>query len=133
MTIEPSQAVTRAIGAGAVIVSLATWGMDLFGIVGPCGYCRAQRSVIGILGIIALLPTVSHWFMQYVSRVLAAFGVVVAATQHFNAWNDISKGKFVFQWRLYENSFLLSGAALFIIVGLILVIAAIAHPQAARP
>lgn len=132
MTTALSQSLVRAIGFGAIAVSLVTWGMDLFGVVDPCGYCRVQRSVIGILGAILLMPSVAHWFPQYVAKVFAALGVVVAATQHFNAWNDISKGQFEFQWRLYENAFLLSGAALFIIVALILIIETRANPEIAH-
>lgn len=121
----------RVIAILALCIAAATWAIDLFGIVGPCGYCRAQRSVIGLLGLLLLLPAVGHWSVQYVAKVIAAFGIVVAATQHFSGWNDMSKGQFAFKWRLYENSFLLSGTALFIIVGLVLVIEARAAARAA--
>jgi hypothetical protein len=112
----------RLLGALSVIVSLATWGMDILHVVEPCGYCRVQRTIIGFLGMLLLLPVLRHWFAQYLAKVLAAFGVVVAATQHFSGWNDISKGQFHFVTPLYANSFLLSAGALFVIIAQLLFI-----------
>ena len=110
---------TVLVGAvAAIAIALGTWAMDLAGVVEPCGYCRVQRTVIGLLGALLLTPEAWRTWTRYLGAVLAAFGASVAAEQHFKDWNAISQGKFIFVWPLYANSFLLSGFALAIIVGL---------------
>lgn len=112
-------------GIAAILVSVVTWALDMLHVVEPCGYCRVQRTVIGLLGILLLLPAVKHWLIQYFAKTIAALGIVVAATQHFLGWNEISKGEFAFDAPLYADHyvhFLLSAGALFIIVALILFI-----------
>lgn len=121
MTIER----TKWIAGFAIVVGVATWALDMLHLVEPCGYCRVQRSVIGLLGILLLLPIIKHWLVQWVAKTIAALGIVVAATQHFLGWNEISKGDFVFDAPLYANHylhFLLSAGALFIIVALLMII-----------
>lgn len=112
----------RWLAGFAIVISIATWTTDLLHIVEPCGYCRVQRTVIGLLGIVLLLPFVGHWLVQYFAKTMAALGIVVAATQHFLGWNEISKGEFAFNAPFYADHylhFLLSAGALFIIVALI--------------
>lgn len=97
-------------------ISLITWGMDLFSVVDPCVYCRIQRTMIGLLGLILLLPYSYYIALQFIGNVLACFGAVVASMQHFNGWSNISKGNFQWITPLYANPFLLSGIALCIII-----------------
>lgn len=110
----------RWLGILAIVISALTWTADLTGFVYECPYCRVQRTVIGLLGVIALLPNPAHWIARYVAAVLAALGVVVGATQHFGGWRKIFSGKFELGDDWYINSFFLSGFALFIIIGLLL-------------
>lgn len=112
----------KPIGALSVAVSVATWVMDLLHVVEPCGYCRVERTIIGLVGIVLLLPAARHWLAQYLAKLLGSFGFVVAATQHFGGWNEISKGQFHFVTPLYANSFLLSAGALFVITAQLLLI-----------
>lgn len=53
----------------------------------------------------------------YIASVLGFMGAHVAATQNFMGWLKINKGVFVFKDDIYLDPFLLSGAALFIIIG----------------
>lgn len=107
----------RLIGAAAVILSLATWAMEWTRLVEVCPYCEVQRTAIGILGVLLLLPARGSWWVRYLASVTAAFGGVTAATQHFNGWMAIHKGEFHGFAPIYGNGFLLSAAALLIIVG----------------
>lgn len=112
----------RLIAAMAILISLATWAMDLTGLVYKCPYCRVQRSVIGLLGVLMLLPDPRQWGVRWLATVLAIFGTIVASLQHFNHWKRIHAGTFKLSSVWYADPFLLSGAALFIITGLILLI-----------
>lgn len=115
----------HALGALAIVISLATWAVDLAQLVYACPYCRAQRTVIGLLGGLLLLPDPRHWLSRYLAAVFAVFavfGLVVAGMQHFNGWKKIHRGEFQLSEHWYVDSFLLSGAAIFIIVGLVLLI-----------
>ena len=121
----------RWLGLAAILISIATWAMDLTGVVYECPYCRTQRTVIGLLGLIMLLPNPGHWLARYVGTVLAVLGLVVAAEQHFGGWKKISAGTFSFGEQWYLSSFLLAGFALFIITGQLLLL--YAHAQRKRP
>ncbi|MFM7404363.1 MAG: hypothetical protein ACKO1N_09815 [Erythrobacter sp.] len=110
------------IGLLAIALSAATWAVDLAELVYQCPYCRVQRSVIGLLGVILLLPWYKHWLMRFVAAALAVFGLQVAGAQHFMGWAKISAGKFEWGERWFINPWLLSGAALFIITALLLLI-----------
>lgn len=112
----------RLLGLIALGISILTWTLELTGMVYVCPYCRTQRTVIGLLGLIMLTPSPGHWIARYVGTVLGAFGVVVGATQHFNGWRRIMKGEFVLSPRVFDDAFLLSGAALFIMTAQILLI-----------
>ena len=91
--------------------------MEFAGTVYICPYCRVQRTVILLLGIIMVLPFVRHWIMKYLASVMGFMGAVVAVNQNFMGWVKISKGEFAFNEQLYIVPFLLSGGSLFIIIG----------------
>jgi len=109
----------RIIGIIAIIISIGAWAVELAGLTYICPFCRTQRTVIGILGIFLVLPNPGHWIVRYVGTVLGVLGLVVGGTQHFRGWAKISAGEFSFHEPVYFDSFLLSGAALFIITGLV--------------
>lgn len=112
----------RWIASFAILVSVVTWAVDLADLVYVCPFCRAQRSVIGLLGLLMLLPDPRHWLVRWLAAVLAAFGMVVAGTQHFGGWRRISAGEFALREPILIDPFLLSGAAMFIIIGLVLLV-----------
>lgn len=109
----------RAVAAFAIMVCLATWAFELYGFVYVCPYCRVQRSVIGILGIILLLPFCHHWIAKYFALAIGFFGAAVASTQHFMGWRKISANEFTFNSTFAADPTLLSGFAVFVIVGLV--------------
>lgn len=112
----------KLVGAFAILICIATWLMELTGFVYVCPYCRAQRTVIGILGLSLFLPNTRNWINLYLASTIAAFGYFVGAYQHFEGWKKIMSGKFEWGELWYINSWLLSGFALFIISGLICLI-----------
>ena len=54
---------------------------------------------------------------RQISLDIRVHGCVVAVNQNFMGWVKISKGEFAFNEQLYMDPFLLSGGALFIIIG----------------
>ena len=107
----------RALGLLAIIIGAGAWGMEFAGTVYICPYCRVQRTVILLLGIIMVLPIARHWLAQYIASVIGFLGAVVAVNKNFMGWVKISKGEFAFNEQLYIDPFLLSSGSLFIIIG----------------
>jgi len=107
----------RALGFIAIIIGAVAWGMEFAGTVYICPYCRVQRTVILLLGVIMVLPFCKHWISRYLSSVMGFMGAVVAVNQNFMGWVKISKGEFAFNEQLYIDPFLLSAGSLFIIIG----------------
>lgn len=103
----------------AIVISIVAWITELVDLVYVCPYCRAQRTVIGLLGLL-LLANPQNWLNRWISSVLAVLGLVVAAMQHFNGWKKIMAREFSWGEYWYANSWVLSGCAMFIITGLIL-------------
>jgi len=106
------------IGIFAIVICIIAWGMELTGAVYICPYCRVQRTVIGLLGAILLLPFVHHWLVKYTAVILGFFAAVVASNQHFMGWKKISAGKFQFNENIFIDPFLLSGFAIMAIIGM---------------
>ena len=90
--------------------------MEFARTVYACPYCRMERTVILLLGLIMALPFSRHWITQYLASVIGFISAVVAVNQNFMGWAKISKGEFAFNEQLYVDPFLLSGAALLIII-----------------
>ena len=107
----------RVLGFIAIIIGAGAWGMEFAGTVYICPYCRVQRTVILLLGVIMVLPFCKHWISRYLASVMGFMGAVVAVNQNFMGWVKISKGEFAFNEQLYVDPFLLSGGALFVIIG----------------
>ena len=112
----------RWIALAAIAISLLTWAVDLAGLVYKCPFCRAQRTVIGLLGLLLLLPDLRHWLVRWAASSFAFFGAVIASQQHFAGWRKIHAGEFAFAEKWWIDPFLLSGAALLLIVGLLLLL-----------
>jgi len=106
-----------ALGLIAIVIGVGAWGMEFAGTVYICPYCRVQRTVILLLGLIMILPFSHHWVMRYVASVIGFMGAVVAVNQNFMGWVKISKGEFAFNEQLYIDPFLLSAGSLFIVIG----------------
>ena len=107
----------RMLGIITIIIGAGAWGMEFAGTVYICPYCRVQRTVILLLGVIMVLPFSKHWISRYVASVMGFMGAVVAVNQNFMGWVKISKGEFAFNEQLYIDPFLLSAGSLFIIIG----------------
>lgn len=124
LTLETLHRHLRLIGITAILICLGTWTVDLLDLVYACPYCRSQRTVIGLLGLLMVLPVsaVAHWITRWLATVLAVFGAQVASRQHFGGWSKISAGEFTLSQPWWSDPFLLSGAALFLIVGLVLLL-----------
>ncbi|MGO1541324.1 MAG: hypothetical protein ACTHZI_11935 [Luteimonas sp.] len=123
----------RLIAVLAILVSVLTWTVDLAGLVYNCPFCRAQRTMIGLLGLLMLLPDPRHWLVRWLAAIFATFGLVVAVTQNFSHWRRINAGEFSFAEAWWVDPFLLSGAAIFIITGLVLLLWSWRPPGGADP
>jgi hypothetical protein len=71
----------RALGLIAIIIGAGAWGMEFAGTVYICPYCRVQRTVILLLGVIMVLPFSKHWMSRYLASVMGFMGAVVAVNQ----------------------------------------------------
>ena len=107
----------RVLGTIAIAIGIGAWGMEFAGTVYLCPYCRVQRTAILLLGLIMVLPFSRHWVAQYIASIVGFMGAVVAVNQNFMGWAKISKGTFAFNEQFYADPFLLSGGALFILIG----------------
>lgn len=112
----------RALGIVAIVIGLGAWAMEFSGAVYICPYCRIQRTVIALLGVIMLFPGWRSWLVKYLASVFGFFGAVIAVNQNFLGWAKISRGEFAFSEQLYIDPFLLSAGSLFIIIGQLWVI-----------
>jgi hypothetical protein len=109
-------------GILAILICAGTWAVDLLDLVYNCPYCRAQRTVIGLLGLLLLMPNLRFWLVRYLSAVFAIFGLVVGAMQHFGGYARMNKGEFEWGDQWFINPWLLSGFAILIITGLVMLI-----------
>ena len=107
----------RLLGTVAILIGGGAWMMEFAGAVYICPYCRVQRTVIMLLGLLMVLPFAHFWISKYVASVIGFMGSVVAVNQNFMGWMKISKGEFTFADPLYIDPFLLSAGSLFIIIG----------------
>ena len=112
----------RSLSLVAIAICIIAWALELTDLVYVCPYCRAQRSIIGLLGLSLLLPNPRNWINLYFASTTAAFGFFIAAHQHFEGWKKIMFGKFAWGEHWYINPWLLSGCALFLISALLLLI-----------
>jgi disulfide bond formation protein DsbB len=107
----------RALGIIAIVIGAGAWAMEFSGAVYICPFCRVQRTVILLLGLLMVAPSPRHWIVRYLASVIGFLGAVVAVNQNFMGWAKISKGEFAFSEPLFIDPFLLSAGSLFIIIG----------------
>ena len=112
----------RLLGIIAIAVCATTWWMDLSGLIYKCPYCRTQRSVIGLLGLLMVLPNPHHWLMRYLGAVMGVLGAVVAVMHFFRGFHDVLEGDFSLDDPWYLDSMLLSALAIGIITAQILLL-----------
>ena len=105
----------RILGIIALVVGIGAWSLDWFELVYKCPYCRVQRTVIALLGIVMMTGS-SDFITKYFVSVIGFFGAGVAMTQHFRGYLRMFKGEFEFHDPIYFDAFILSFFALFIIV-----------------
>lgn len=63
-----------------ILISLITWSMDLLTLVHACISCRIERTIMGLLGIIMLLPWVPR-LIKFGTYGLGFFGSYAASNQ----------------------------------------------------
>jgi len=122
MTITPKVLYTAA--GVAVLVSLLAWAVEWSGMAYVCPYCRVQRTVIGVLGVLTLFARPGSLIVPWLSYTAGGFACVVAAMQHFNGWKRISAGDFSFNAQWYIDPWLLSGGAMLILVAQLMLVQA---------
>lgn len=112
----------RIIGFMGIAISMVAWWLDLDGWVYTCPYCRVQRTVIGLIGLLMILPNPQHWVSRYVASVFAVIGLVVAAAHFFNNLKELISGDYVWDDEWYFDPLLLAFCALWIMTGQILLL-----------
>lgn len=86
MTIKITEQLNQygvAIGLFAIVCCLVTWGLDLSEMVIQCPYCRVQRTMIGVLGVMAILPKHRNGLLRYAAYSLTFFGADISVDQMF--------------------------------------------------
>ena len=69
-------------GIIAILISGVTWALDLLSFVEACPFCRMQRSTIGLLGILMILPCL-RWSTVFLTLLIGIMGTHVSAAQLF--------------------------------------------------
>ncbi len=72
----------RPLGVIAIFIAVFTWGLELAHFVPTCPYCQVQRTIIGVLGILMVLPNIRYATLL-LTVVLGLFGTNVSSDQIF--------------------------------------------------
>ena len=72
----------RPLGAIAIAICIVTWWIDLQGWVSACPYCRTERTAIGVVGLVMVLPHM-RYLSIFVALVVGFLGAHVASAQVF--------------------------------------------------
>lgn len=107
----------RLLGVLAILVCLVTWGIDLVGWVYKCPYCRVQRSAIGAVGVLMVLPDPRVWWIRYGAVAVCVLGVNVASAQLFLVFRNLTSGQ-----PSNPLNLVLATGALFVLVGQALIL-----------
>lgn len=99
-------------GLLTLIIALATWATDLAHLTVQCIYCRSERTIMGILGIMLMLP-IYPYLSRYLAYVLGFLGASIAAQQVMLVLQHSG---------IMSFKFVLVIAVLFIIVGQVFLI-----------
>ena len=114
----------RPLGYLAIVISLVTWWIDLAGLVNECVYCRTQRTAIGLVGLLMILPDPRKWWIRYVAAAICFLGASVAADQLFLIIRAVNAAK-AFSWL----NLVLATGALFMLIGQAFLIFSPARPR----
>jgi hypothetical protein len=107
----------RWLGAFAILLGVSTWALDLSGWVHECVYCRTQRTAIGALGVLLMLPDPRRWWIRYPAGVFGFFGAQIAVSQLFLIVRSVNDGDPFGKLNLFMAS-----GSLFTLCGLILLL-----------
>jgi len=107
----------RLLGLLAIVISAVTWWVDLSGLVHECVYCRTQRTAIGLVGLLLLLPDPRQWFIRFVAVGVCFLGADIAVDQQFLVIKNINAGR-----PFGLMNMIMSAGALFTLVGLALLL-----------
>jgi hypothetical protein len=107
----------KDLGVLAILLCIGTWAIDLGGLVHKCVYCRTQRTAIGLVGILMLLPNPREWWVRWPAVVFCFFGAHVSVAQLFMIVKSINSGESFGKLNLFMAS-----GALFTLVGQALLI-----------
>ncbi len=83
----------RWLGLFGVFLCVATWALDLAGLVHPCVYCRTQRTAIGFAGLVMMFPDPRRWLFRYGVVVICFFGANISVAQLFLIVKSINAGE----------------------------------------
>jgi hypothetical protein len=72
----------RPLGVIAIFIAVVTWGLELTHFVPTCPYCQVQRTIIGLLGILMILPNIRYATLL-LTVALGLFGTHVSSEQIF--------------------------------------------------
>lgn len=109
----------RPLGFFAIFIAAFTWGMELAHFVPPCPYCQVQRTMIGFLGILMILPDY-RYISLWLGVGFALLGIHVSSAQMFINYRD----------QTFANLFFILGTcALFIMVAQGLMLATRAYQR----
>lgn len=83
----PAKQWVYLIGLLSILLGLTLWAFDIAGIVAACIYCRIERTIVILLGLIIIFPKISY-ISNYLSYVFGFFGASVASNQIFLLLNN---------------------------------------------
>ncbi|WP_062260329.1 hypothetical protein [Endozoicomonas arenosclerae] len=72
----------RPLGWIAIAICAVTWWMDLAEVVKTCPFCRTERTAIGLLGVLMVLPHY-RYISIFFTCLVAAVGLVTASQHLF--------------------------------------------------
>ena len=73
----------RPLGLIAIFISAFTWGLELGNFVATCPFCQVQRTMIGLLGILMVLPNY-RYVTLFLAVVFTIFGTNISSEHIFN-------------------------------------------------
>jgi hypothetical protein len=83
----------RLLGVFALLICVVTWWIDLAGWVYECVYCRTQRTAIGLVGLLMILPDPRRWWIRFAAVAICFLGASIAVDQLFLVIRNINAGK----------------------------------------
>lgn len=72
----------RPLGWVAIAICAVTWWMDLAEIVKTCPFCRTERTAIGLLGVLMVLPHF-RYITIFLTCLVSVVGLVTASQHLF--------------------------------------------------